>query len=73
MPFSDVAKLDKPEEIMRLNTAVRAFFSALFTPGASDCIEDALRLNKFSKQKGEQVTSAPVKKSPLSITWDYER
>ena len=67
MPFSDVAKLDKPEEIMRLIIAVRAFFSALFTPGASDCIADALRLNKFAKQKGEQATSAPVKKSPLSI------
>jgi hypothetical protein len=62
-----VAKLDKPEEIMRLIIAVRAFFSALFTPGASDCIADALRLNKFAKQKGEQATSAPVKKSPLSI------
>jgi len=52
---------------MRLIIAVRAFFSALFTPGASDCIADALRLNKFAKQKGEQATSAPVKKSPLSI------
>ena len=62
-----MASLEILEEIMRFITAVRAFFSALFTPGAADCIDDALRLNKFAKQKVEQAPSTPVKKSPLSI------
>jgi hypothetical protein len=52
---------------MRFIIAVRAFFAALFSRGAADCIADALRLNQVAKLKGEQAPSAPVKKSPLTI------
>ena len=52
---------------MRFIKAVRAFFSALFIPGAADCIDDALRLNKFAKRNKQQASSKSAKKSPLSI------
>jgi hypothetical protein len=58
------------EGFMRLFTAIRAFFSVLFSSTAAACVKDALLLHARAKRQGadkEKVSASTVRKSPLQI------